>query len=166
MPSYYKGNLSVYSDTESGAKEVGKFHIEVKPLGKRAMKGLGWLPYITGSKPKFCYEVTNITQPLNDAFGITLSRISPRKENIIHFTGVNIKKDYEDIFEDDNMIAQSGEYSYNLDVHVSVYSSSIDIVTFKAKAQEDVTFFIIALVSPFLAGVLGSLLIWLFMRCY
>lgn len=167
MPSYNKADLSVYSDIESGAVEVGRFHIETKPLGFRGIKGLSWLlhlfPYVTGSKPKFCYQVAPSSQNLGDTFGVTLSRLHTQDEHIVRFTGVNIQGHYEDSFEDD-MIAWSGEYSYKIEVHVSVYSAKTEIIAFKALAKDDVVMSVVSFIFLLLAAGIGSLLTWLLMR--
>jgi len=165
MPSYTKVNLSIYSDVESGAKEIDKFDVSTRPLGFR--KILRFWPYITGSKPRFNFNVKRLSDKTGIGYNVTLYRSHLRgndiaENEVIFFSdmGDTIKQEQYESNVEDEMIGTSGEYSYELQIQVGVWSEKVKIVTFKALAQEDITLTILALI----AGFIISLITWLITR--
>lgn len=164
MPSYGKTELCIYSDIQSGAKEIDKFYIKAKPLGFRNI--LSWWPYLTGNKPKFNCKVTRLSNKTDSAWGVTLYRSHAGTNKIFFPCGVSvdIQQDHYEFKFEDEMICESGEYSYEAEIHVGVYSDKARVVTFMAKAQEDVTLTVLNVVALILAAGIGSLLTWFLMR--
>jgi hypothetical protein len=165
MPSYSRKELSIYSDIESGVKEIDKFRVKAKPSGFR--KVLSCWPYMTGSKPKFSCKVTRLSNKTDIGYNVSLYRSHVRKndkvkKDVVFFSSicVDIQQEHYEFDFEDEMIGESGEYLYEAKIHVGVWSDEAKVVTFKAIAQEDITLTILALV----AGFVISLLTWLLTR--
>lgn len=164
MPSYNNFTLSIYGETDNVLKEIGKFQINTKPLGFRGIKGLSQLlrlmPYLTGGKPRFHYEVIRLNQQKGSTFRVVLHRKYFKETAILDYSDQISKEHYKREFEDDP-ITFSGEYAYEIEIQVGVFSERKVIINFKALAQENVTF---NLISGLLGGIIGSFLTWLSTR--
>jgi hypothetical protein len=169
MPSFSTTELSIHSDIQNGVKEIDRFRVKAKALGFR--KVLSFLPYMTGSKPKFSCEVTRLSNKTNIGYNVSLYRSYARgndkvKKNLVFFNSIGAdiqQKHYKFNFED-KMLGMSGEYSYEVKIHMGVWSEEAEVVAFKAKAQEDVTFSLMAPLFGIVGVLLGVLLTWLLLR--
>jgi hypothetical protein len=165
MPSFHKSTICIKNNQ---GQEIDKFRVEARPLGFRGTLGLSWLlhltPYITGSKPKFCIIVKRLSIS-SIPFQLALKRKWAGHDHLVLKTPIIETKIYHEDFQHDEPISQSGEYSYILQLAEDSYNQAeAELVSFKAKVQEDITMWVFGFVMALLAAGFGSIITWLFTR--
>jgi hypothetical protein len=153
MPSWCSGNL----DLDNKQPDWGKFQVEISPTRLRRIPKLGaMLLFMTGQKPSFTLRVNRQSKEL-DRFTVTLfsrypSSVEPR-EIVSDIVGDTYTRRFED-----GRIMFAGQYVYTLMVNVGTYHDSIDVLSFEAKANEDIFMFTVPIALSVILSVIASII--------